>query len=130
MGARSAIARRLLLLISKDVLGKFWPTSGLICYLKHALDKSFQCPSAMVSKAQTIVPSMDQPMTMSLRDDGNADEVHNRQNQLLKEGLDALGMHSARTPRNINDTQDLCGYTTFGCARGNKQVSQSSAPLD
>ncbi|KAK9833904.1 hypothetical protein WJX74_009498 [Apatococcus lobatus] len=48
-------------------------------------------------------------------------EIDSRQNQLLKQGLDALGMHSARTPRNINDPQDRCGFTTFGCARGNKQ---------
>ena len=53
---------------------------------------------------------------------GHADEVHNQQNRLLKEGLDALGMHSARTPRNINNPRDQCGFTTFGCARGNKQV--------
>ena len=65
------------------------------------------------------------PMPFSELDADHADEVHNRQNQLLKEGLDALGMHSARTPRNINDPQDQCGFTTFGCARGNKQVYSS-----
>ncbi len=51
-----------------------------------------------------------------------ADETHSRQNQLLKEGLDILGMHADLTPRNIRDPQDQCGYTTLGCPRGNKQV--------
>ena len=58
-----------------------------------------------------------------------ADETHSRQNQLMKQGLDALRMHVDLTPRNISNPRDQCGYTTFGCARGNKKVRQASVSV-
>ena len=67
-------------------------------------------------------------MVPGLKEASCADETHNRQNRLLQEGLDALDMQCARTPRNISDPNDQCGYTTFGSGTGTKQASRGDVP--
>ncbi|HEX6553088.1 MAG TPA: GMC family oxidoreductase N-terminal domain-containing protein [Ktedonobacteraceae bacterium] len=46
---------------------------------------------------------------------------HNRQNQLLVDGCQALGYHHGVTRRNVIDCQQRCGTCGFGCRYGAKQ---------
>jgi choline dehydrogenase-like flavoprotein len=52
----------------------------------------------------------------------NADNsAHNRQNQLLTDGAQALGYHAATLRRNVIDCEQRCGSCGFGCRYGCKQ---------
>ena len=46
---------------------------------------------------------------------------HNASNALLREGLEAAGLHVGEIPRNCADSE-FCGHCCFGCAAGHKQV--------
>ena len=47
--------------------------------------------------------------------------AHNRQNQLLLDGAQALGYHAATLRRNVIDCEQRCGSCGFGCRYGCKQ---------
>ena len=45
-----------------------------------------------------------------------------RREQVMKQGLDALGWHSDFMPRNVRNCDEaVCGYSPFGCLAGAKQ---------
>jgi len=45
---------------------------------------------------------------------------HSKQNEVLKEGLQALGVHCSEIPRNCSPGH-TCGHCCFGCPTGDKQ---------
>lgn len=55
---------------------------------------------------------------------------HNRNNAMLKDGLEALGAHWAEIPRNCAASGHDCGYCGFGCASGGKQDASGTWLLD
>lgn len=55
---------------------------------------------------------------------------HNRNNSMLKVGLEALGAHCGEIPRNCAASDHDCGYCGFGCASGGKQDASGTWLLD
>jgi long-chain-alcohol oxidase len=59
---------------------------------------------------------------------------HNAASQrdaLLRRGLDALGWHCEKMPRNVNGCDDVeCGWCGFGCRRGAKQSTLKTWLVD
>jgi len=52
--------------------------------------------------------------------------AHNKQNQLLVDGCQALGHHHEVIPRNAIDCQQRCGTCGFGCRYGAKQSTMKT----
>ncbi len=51
---------------------------------------------------------------------------HNRQNQLLFDGVSALGYHGGVIPRNAIGCEQRCGTCTFGCRHGCSQSTMKT----
>ena len=56
-------------------------------------------------------------------------QEHSKPNQKVKAGLEKLGVHCGRIPRNCS-TAHACGHCCFGCPSGDKQDSTGTYLAD
>jgi choline dehydrogenase-like flavoprotein len=91
-----------------DVLDEWEQSSGLKdCFTGAALQASFAAVEQRISV-------------------NKENSAHNKQNQLLTGGCEALGYSAGVIPRNAIDCQQRCGTCGFGCRYGAKQSTMKT----